>query len=221
MPSHERSRFWAFRITAPWEHIEAKIPVMMGWIDYQRHAVGYHHGTRSGNAHAHIVLELKSDLQKQSFDARAKKAFLGEEAKGNKVYSSKVWDTSLKAVSYLYHDKGGKVDVSHMKLTPAQVEEISKFDELYTEMKEDGKKRASNKMVDVILAEIAISKVAWDEARILRRISAGITLQEWHSPGEYKIMQYLDDILLRQGTAEDQAAAQAEFVDRILARRRR
>lgn len=221
MPNHEKSRFWAFRITAPWEYIESKVPVMMGWFDYERHAIGYHNGARSGNAHAHIVLELKGELQKQSFDVRAKKAFLGEEAKGNKVYSSKIWDKSLKAVSYLFHDKGGKVDVSHMKLTAQDVNEVSKLDELYTEIKEDGKARASNKMVDKILAEIAISKHAWDDRRILHRIYAGVSLQEWHSPGDSKIMQYLDDIMLRQGTAEDQESARAEFVDRILARRRR
>lgn len=221
MPSLAKSRHWAFRVTAPWEFLKQKIPDMRKWIDYKRHAVGYHIGSKSGAAHAHVVLELKSELQKQSFDVRVKKLFFPDGSeKGNKVYSSKVWDKSLKAVSYLYHDKSGEVDVEFMNLTDAEVDEVQKLQDLYAEIKEEGKARSSNKIVPAILEEIAASERKWDSREILHRMNVGIRAETWHSPGDSRMLQYLDDILLRQGTMDDFEQASAEIVDRLLARRR-
>jgi len=187
---------WAIRVTAPWDHIKTKVEVLRSWIDHQHSAVGYHIGTKTDKPHAHIVLNLLKGLQKQSLDVRVKQLF---GVKGSD-YSSKIWDGNHKALSYLYHDKGGEVDMK-IPMTPDELAHVQALVEVYKEMVNDKKQKASTRMVDKILLEIQ-NKGPQTELQIYERIFTGVSEGEWYNPA-FNLRKYVEEILLRQGSGED------------------
>lgn len=193
----DKSTKWFVRITAPWEHLEAKYKLVREWIDYDSSAIGYHIGSKTGKAHAHIVLKLKSELQKQSIDTRFKKLF---DVKGSD-YSSKLWDGSKKALSYLYHDKAGKVEID-MVLSDDEKKEIDSLVTVYDEVVTTAKAKASYKCVDCVLEAIKESGELWDVRKIVRYIFSGVREGRWHPPGSM-MERYVDEIRIKQGTDED------------------
>lgn len=196
----DRSAKWFIRITAPWEHIEAKYKLMREWLDHKSSAIGYHIGSKTGKAHCHIALELRSELQKQSLDVRLKKLF---DVKGTD-YSSKPWDGDNKALSYLYHDKFGKVEIN-MKLTDDELKEIQNLVTVYDEIVTTAKAKASGKCVDVVLDAIRESGKLWSAREIARFIFMGVRSGKWHAPGP-RMTNYVDEIRLKQGNEEDGCA---------------
>lgn len=194
----DRSSRWFIRITAPWDHLKVKYSEVCSWIDYVRSGVGYHVGSKTGKPHCHILLELRTELQKQSIDTRLKKLF---DVKGAD-YSSKVWDGCHKAVSYLYHDSLGEVDVKGLKLSEADIDEIDKLKTVYNEIVTTAKAKASFKCVDYILEKIAESKRYWAVEEIARAIFMGVYERQWHPPGPM-MDRYVDEIRIRQYSKED------------------
>lgn len=197
MGKADRSNKWFIRITAPWEHIEIKYKCIREWVDHFASAIGYHIGNKTGKAHCHIVLELNSTLQKQSIDIRLKTLF---GVKGSD-FSSVVWDGDKKALSYLYHDKKGKVEIN-MKLTDDQLKEIERLVVVYDEIVTTAKAKASNKCVDHVLEVIKESARLWSRTEIVSYIYRQVRLGTWHAPGP-RLTLYLDEIRLRQGTDAD------------------
>lgn len=208
----DRSTRWAIRVTAPWEHIELKYKTVQGWIDYSSSCIGYHIGSKTKKPHAHIVLELKSELQKQTIDTRFKKLF---DVKGSD-YSSKIWDGNKKAISYLYHDKAGKV-VINMDMSEEEKKEVENLVEVYSDIVTTAKQKASYKCVDVILEEIKESGRLWKTREIVRRILFGVRECKWHPPGPM-LERYVDEILIKQGNEEDADLVIDHMIGKFLSR---
>ena len=187
---------WAIRITAPWDHIKTKVQVLRTWIDHQSSAVGYHIGSKTDKQHGHIVLNLLKGLQKQSLDVRVKQLF---GVKGSD-YSSKIWDGNVKALSYLYHDKGGEVD-NKIPMTPEETAHVQALVSVYNEVVTTAKAKASTRMVDKILLEIQ-EKGPQTELWIYERIFHGVSEQEWYNPA-FNLRKYVEEILLRQGSGTE------------------
>lgn len=197
----DKSLKWFIRITAPWEHIENKYKSVREWIDYSSSAIGYHIGGKTGKHHAHIALVLKGELQKQSIDTRFKKLF---DVKGAD-YSSKVWDGDKKALSYLYHDKSGRVEV-HMPLTDEEKTAVQNLVVVYDEIVTTAKSKASYKCVDYVLEAIKESGRCWTPREIVRYIFSGVREGRWHPPGPSMMEKYVDEIRIKQGS-DDEASA--------------
>lgn len=208
----DRSKMWFVRITAPWEHIESKYLLVREWIDHVSSAIGFHHGTKTGKAHAHIAITLRSELQKQSLDTRFKKLF---DVKGSD-YSSKVWDGSKKVLSYLYHDKAGKVDVN-MPLSDEEIKEIESLRVVYEDIVTTAKAKASYKCVDVVLEAIKESGRLWSVREIIVYILQGVRDGKWHPPGPM-MDRYIDEIRLKQGDDKDALHTIQIMASSILAR---
>lgn len=206
----DRSVQWFVRITAPWEHIETKYKILQGWIDYKSSAIGYHVGSKTGKAHAHIALVLTTELQKQSIDTRLKKVF---DVKGSD-YSSKLWDGSKKALSYLHHDKGGKVEI-HMDLTDEEKKEIENLVVVYDDIVTTAKAKASYKCVDYVLEAIKESGKTWNSREIATYIFRGVRDGKWHPPGPM-MARYVDEIRIKQGNDHDASVAIDAMVHQFL-----
>jgi len=189
MPSVSRSKQWFIRITAPWPHISGCLETLEGWIDYEGMMIGYHIGDKRGAPHAHVCLKLKSELQKQSIDARCKKLF---EVSGAQ-YSSKVWDGDRKALSYLYHDPKGHV-TNKLGLTE---EEISSLMELNGEIQKvvtANKEKASHKVVEYALKHCT---PGWTRHQIGVLILTAVANGEFYDPGDFALERYLNEIELK------------------------
>jgi len=187
---NDRSYRWFVRITAPHEHCKAKYTELKNNVDYVNSAIGYHIGTKTGKAHCHIAITLRTEPQKQSIDVRLKKLF---DVKGSD-YSSKVWDGNYKVLSYLYHDKGGEVTVD-MPLTEAERQEIQRTSEVYETIVTQAKTKSSGRIVDATLE--AMGDVDWSQRDILMYILNGVHEERWHKCSDFQLLNYVDEIRLK------------------------
>ena len=198
MPSVVRSKTWYVRITAPHEHIVSKYASLKAMLDWKSSFMGLHVGSRSGAQHAHIALELHSELQKQSIDERLRKMFQVDRTN----YSSKIWDRNPDALSYLYHDTSVVIyndmgiDEGPLKTRNAAVQVVVA----------EAKSRASCKVVDSCLESIKDSGHTWSVDRIIRFILHKVQSEGMHHP-QHQIGAYVRMIYLRQGSDEDKKIA--------------
>lgn len=209
MPQTNKSTKWFIRITAPWSHIETKIKEVQGWIDLKGYAIGFHIGNKTKKPHAHIALEINTELQQQSLNARIKKAF----DVGKSDYATKVWDGTDKVISYLYHDKDGKVEFHKMEFTPERLAAIKQVAEVYEGIVVAAKEKASSRIPDKVLEAIRESGKAWTIREIARSIYARVSTGEFHSPGPM-MTRYVEEIYLRQGGAETVEELTDRFMER-------
>lgn len=198
MPSVAKSKLWYIRITAPHEHITNKLKEVRGWIDYDADMAGFHIGGRTGKPHVHVALRLKSELQKQSIDARFKKLF---DVKGAD-YSSKVWDGDNKALSYMYHDESGHVE-NNLGLSDAEVADLRRMNSIVQETVKIAKEKASYKIVDYVLEKIKESGIQWTAYEIGWCIQQAIYSGRFHEPGDFQLERYINEILCKQCESED------------------
>lgn len=190
MPNNQvKSKTWFIRITAPWEHIQSKTTTIQGWIDYDGAMLGLHHGDKGGAPHAHIVLRLKGELQKQSVDARFKKLYDVSGAR----YSSKQWDGNLKAISYLYHDKEGSV-FNYMGFTEEALQEVKDLNTEIQKVVAVNKGKASNKVVEYAMAHCTSG---WTRREIAHYILTAVANGEFYDPGDFALEKYLNEIELK------------------------
>lgn len=191
MPQVKKSKEWYIRITAPWEHIRSKVPVMVQWIDYVGHMIGYHHGEKRGAPHAHIALRLSSELQQQSVRARFTKLF---DVAGTQ-YASKPWDGDKKALSYLYHDSGGVVE-NALGLSNEEIDALKDLNTNIQKVVEENKERSSHKVVDYVLKEADGNVLSRREiiTVILRAVAQGL----FYDPGDFVLERYANEIELKQ-----------------------
>lgn len=200
MPSVAKSTNWFIRITAPWEHIESKIDEIRGWLDYDTMIIGLHYGEKREAPHGHICLKLKSNLQKQSVDSRFKKLY---DVKGSQ-YSSKVWDGDIKCMSYLYHDKKGKV-INHMNLSDLQIQELKELNNQIQKVVEENKGRASHKVVDYVLKQ---ANSGWSRYDIGDCILRAVAQGEFYDPGDFALERYINEIELKLNVGDKDALDQ-------------
>lgn len=179
MPSTKESAQWFIRITAPHSHNESKLKVLKENIDVKRMAIGFHTGNKTKKEHIHIAIEFIKVVQQQTVNKRIKKLF----EVGGADYSSKIWDGSHKVLSYLHHDEKGKVEYHNMELTPEQLAEIETTKEVYKDIVQTAKAKASNRIPERILEEIKESGDIWTMRQIIRRILTGVKDNEWYPPG--------------------------------------
>lgn len=192
MPSTAKSPNWFIRITAPHELLRTKLNEVKSWLDLKEMAIGFHKGEKTKKEHIHIALKMTIELQQQSMNARMKKIFGVERAD----YSSKVWDGSLKAISYLYHDETGSVEFYKMELTEDQKKEISDTVQIYKQITINAKLKASNRMPERIIEEIKASGEKWGLRKVIMRILDGVESNEWFPPGAM-MEKYVQEILIK------------------------
>lgn len=167
-------------------------------------AIGFHTGSKTKKEHIHIALELIKSVQQQSINKRIKKLF---EVSGSD-YASKVWDGSHKVLSYLYHDEKGKVEFFKMELTDDEKSEIMRTHEVYKEIVQTAKAKASTRIPERILLEIEESGRVWTMAEIIRRILEGVNKDEWYPPGMH-MERIVQEIRIKQ----DPETAISELTD--------
>jgi len=111
MPNVKTSHTYFCRITIPHASLDEPLKLLSAWVDVSKILLAAHKGAKDENEHIHFCITLTKTIQKQSFDVRIKKTFnllVG----GNEEFSTKVWDESPDALSYLFHEKDAKILVN-------------------------------------------------------------------------------------------------------------
>lgn len=193
-----KSLKWFIRVDGPHVFLKEKYKSICEWIDHDASAIGYHLGDRKDNPHCHIVLSLRSELQKQSLATRIKTLF---DIKTKGAYAVEPWDGDLKVYSYLQHESDAEVSFAHAKLTDEESAKIKTLCEVYKEITTNAKEKASHKCVLAALEAIAESKRCWGTLEIIKFILNGVRESKWYSPG-YRMDNLVDEIYIKQGTNE-------------------
>lgn len=108
MASRIKSKLWYVRADGPESFLRQKCIELSQSLDTVSLLAAFHKGKTGENPHCHFVIEIASDIQKQSIDVRFKKLF---EIIKSKDYCSKVWDGNRGkgAVSYLFHEDDERI----------------------------------------------------------------------------------------------------------------
>jgi len=198
-----RSRHWFCRFDGIKVALIAMLAELQGavaWMDLVRVLAVYHTGKRGENPHIHYVMELKTDIQKQSYDVRAKKHFKIEKKSD---YSTKIWDSNLEgAGSYLFSDKDAEI-LLNIGFSDADLDEMRKANDKVQEIVVENKKRASGKLVEKALDWWAKEHQGRQYVAgrhqllvfryMLTQIREG---QNWH-PGMFQIKKYCEEVSIK------------------------
>lgn len=191
MPSVAKSFNWFVRVDGNKEDLTTMCNEMKGWIDSKKILALFHMGQTKENPHIHFVIELTSEIQKQSFDLRVKKLFKIEK---KSQYSTKVWDGGQSACSYMFHESPHNIICNK----GFSSEEIDKFQELNANVQkvvEINKARAPGRQVDRIVEEYGDEKPTRRDifVKFMEKIRDG----EMYEPGDYQISKYVEEVYLK------------------------
>lgn len=191
MPSVVKSFKWFVRVDGNKDDLTSMCSEVKGWIDTKRMLALYHTGATKENPHIHFVIELSSEIQKQSFDIRIKKVFKIEK---KSQYSTKVWDGEHSACSYMFHESPHHI-ICNKDFTS---EELDKFKELNASVQkvvELNKSRAPGRQVDRIVEEFGNDKPTRKDifVRFMEKIKDG----EMYEPGDYQITKYVEEAYMK------------------------
>lgn len=195
MPSTTKSYKWFVRVDGAKEYLYSKCQAMLGWIDILKVLALYHVGETRENPHCHFVIELTSELQKQSFDKRIKTLF---DVQKSTSYSSKVWDGKDSACSYMFHE----CDVNILCNKGFADEDIDRFKEQNATVQAVvavNKERAPGRKVERVVEQLRNDNPTRHEIgqRFLEMIRDG----EMYEPGNFKLAQMIEEVFLKTRTA--------------------
>jgi len=202
MPSITRSERWFARVTVPHEFAKSTVCRIQEWIDLDKVLVATHVGERNEGEHIHLVVVLKSNLQKQSFDTRLKNIY---GVKGNANYSSKPWDGDDRVCSYLFHDKNAEIILNKGYST----EDLDRYRKLNDDVQKVitiNKDRASSRHVDKVHQLIIDSGRKWNRRDILSEFVNRIRAGEMYDPGDFRMKCYIEELMMKQLTDEEVGA---------------
>lgn len=161
------------------------------WVDCMRLLVVTHVGDKTEKEHCHFVVELSSNLQKQSLLARIKVVY---GVSGNEQLSAKPWDGNSDACSYLFHDSVAEI-ICNKGFSNDEIAQFRSRNEFVQKVVEENKKRASGRCVDRALAAIAAGELTRDEKLIAVWLFRLIRNGEMYEPGDFLIKRYVEEIM--------------------------
>jgi len=197
------SQRWFIRITADEKHIVNR---MLEWTHsihgstIQRQLMVSHIGMKTEKYHVHMLVELKTILQKQSVDKTFKKMF---EVSGAD-YSSKVWDGEMGAGagSYLFHDPQHRI-ILNVGFTDAEIDHFKQINEEVQKVIVINKQRASGRAVERILNQIVDSQINWTREQICMVLLKDIKEGSMYEPGDFVLRRFIEEIYGKQFTGDN------------------
>lgn len=190
MPQVDRSDKWFVRITLPHLILKEKVAQLL-WVDVVKLLVVTHVGDKTEKEHCHFVVEMSSNLQKQSLLHRVKKIY---GVTGNEQLSAKPWDGNTDACSYLFHDPVAEI-IHNKGYTDEDITAYRIRNESVQKIVAENKKRASGRCVDRALKAIADGELTRDSVKIAMYLFKLIRDGEMYEPGDFLIKRYVEEIM--------------------------
>lgn len=214
-----KSDKWFIRVTKPWADCSGGLAAVRQWLDFSGAMVGYHIGTKTEKPHIHIVLSIKSAIQDQSMGVRIRKTF---GVSGNKEYCVTAWDGNPAAMSYLFHDDGGRVEDYGFNLTADYIERLKESNRVIQEQVKQAKEKAGFKVVEYVLDKIMSDREAdshdylWTRQEICECIVEAVYNKQFYYPGDFALGKYIMEIEIKQTRSVDERKCLAAGILRRL-----
>lgn len=190
MPSVGKAYSWFVRVDGVHEWLKERIKIVQGWVDTTRLLACLHVGEKKDNPHIHFVIQMSSELQKQSFDVRLKKVFQGITGSS---YSSKYWDGQDSACAYMFHESDDSV-CANKGFTEDDIERFRALNNATQKVIEVNKAKASGRIVDRVLAEATPD---WTRIDIAKRMLSMIREGEFYEPGDFVLKKYIEEVYMK------------------------
>lgn len=199
MPEVVKSSKWFVRVDGSKDDLSERCKTMMGWIDTKRIIAMYHTGKTKENPHCHIIIELSSELQKQSMNARIKTLFKVEK---KTQYSNNVWDGKDAAISYMFHES----DAIILSNKGFSEEELVKYKELNAAVQEVvsvAKSKAPGKSVDKVIEYFRGEGYTPSRRDIARQYLNMIRDEQMYEPGNWQLEKLIEEAYLKTRPASE------------------
>lgn len=193
MPSVVKSFKWFVRVDGNKDDLTNMCKEVKGWIDTKRMLSLYHTGETKENPHIHFVIELTSEIQKQSFDIRIKKVFKIEK---KSQYSTKVWDGEQSACSYMFHESPHNI-ICNKDFTSEELDKFKELNESIQKVVELNKSRAPGRQVDRVVEEFRGDPIKPTRKDIFVKFMEKIRNGEMYEPGDYQITKYVEEAYMK------------------------
>ena len=137
---------WFFRIDGESDILRPKVLAFAQGIDVISCLGTFHTGSKKENPHCHIVVQMATQVQKQSYALRIKKHF----EVVDRGYALDVWDgkrAEYGASSYLFHEENAPILVSKL-WEQTEIQEAQRIAKITNEAVAIAKKKAGTTFVD-------------------------------------------------------------------------
>jgi len=194
MPNVKTSAHYFCRITIPHAELDQPLKALSAWVDISTILLAAHKGDKGENEHIHFCIALTKTIQKQSFDVRIKKTFnllVG----GNEEFSTKLWDQSTDALSYLFHEKDAKI-LLNKGHTPQDLDFYQQQNERVQAIVEANKSAGPAKAVQRILEAVGPDASYHD---ILSHIFDEVREGKMYHPA-FKLQALVEEIFIKSRT---------------------
>lgn len=197
MVKTDKSFKWFVRVDCNKDAGVACAGMMLQWIDMKRLLMIHHMGEKKDNPHVHFVIELTSELQKQSFDTRIKKVFTVEK---RSQYSSKVWDGGDEACSYMFHESDAPI-LHNKGFTEDEINRFRVLNQSVQKVIAVNKDKASCRAPDRAIEHFAGCSPSRREVLeyFVKQIRDGLM----YEPGDYQMAKYVEEVVLKLTAQED------------------
>lgn len=197
MPSDDKSYKWFCNVDGSKEFLIEKISMMGQWVDCKRLLSAYHLGAKGENPHCHWVIELTSELQRQSYVKRIK-ALFGIE-KTTKGWSVQVWKNEG-ACSYLFHEQDECI-IYNKGFSDDDIKLYRKLNDDVQKVVAINKERGPSRVVDRVLGTPGIEN--WSRQQIACQLFDYIRKGEMYEPGDFRIKAIVEEIYLKSRTQDE------------------
>lgn len=194
-----RSRTWFVRSDGSEEYLRQKCKEIASWIDVSGVLAVYHVGDKKENPHCHVLIELTSLIQKQSFDVRIKKVF---EVVKRSQYSTKIWDgiRDAGAASYVFHEAEAVV-LYNKGWSESELHACRQANAAVQKVVAMNRERASTKLVDKALDHFNGEKP--NRTAILTYMLKECRDGSCYYPGTFQLKKYVEEVELRLTEEKD------------------
>lgn len=137
-----------------------------------------------------MLLQLTSELQKQSLDVRIKTLFGVKGAD----YSSKPWDGADAAGGYMFHDVE-YISIANKGFTDEEIKRYIDLNQKTQKVIAINKEKGANKNVEAVLEIFKNDKPSKIEVatEFLRRVREGLM----YDPGDWKLKSMTEEVLMK------------------------
>jgi len=195
MPNIKASNAFFCRVSYQHSELQEPISALAAWVDMAKILVATHKGEKKENEHIHMVVELTTTIQKQSFDVRLKKLF--NLAGGNKDFSTKIWDKSLDACSYLFHEPDAAI-VLNRGHSDDDIALYRRMNERVQEVIKSNKEAGANKSINRIIELVGVDCTHDD---ILHAIYDDVRAGKMYHPG-FRLVAMVEEIHIKTRSQE-------------------
>lgn len=190
-----RSTMWFVRVDGNHGWLEAKLKQFAEKIDVKAMLCALHVGSKKDNPHCHFVVEMSSEVQKQSYAVRVKNHF---EITKKTEYAIDIWDgeRGAGACSYLFHEEDAKI-VINKGFTEDDLQRARDANVAVQKVVAVNKEKASKNLVGRALEHFQDKKnMPYMKVEILTWMLQEIKEGNHYYPGEYRLKQFVEEVEL-------------------------